>query len=81
VTRINSQLRGGLEILSVSAQSAAARAGIQKGDILVGLQHWETISLGNVSYVLNHQEFPTFSPLMCYILRSGQVHRYQLKSP
>jgi serine protease Do len=81
VARVNSQLRGGLEVLAVSAQSAAARAGIQKGDILVGLHQWETVSLGNVTYVLNHPELPTFSPLLCYILRSGQVHRKELRTP
>jgi serine protease Do len=80
IARLNSQLHGGLEVMAVSNESVAARAGIQKGDILVGLHQWETVSLDNVTYVLNHPELPTFSPLAFYILRSGQVRRGQLNA-
>jgi serine protease Do len=80
VTRVHNQLHGGLEVTAVNSQSAASRAGIQKGDILVGLHQWETITLDNVTYVLNHPELPTFNPLSFYILRAGQVRRGQLTS-
>jgi serine protease Do len=75
VVRANPQLRGGLGVTDVREGSAASRAGIEKGDILVGLHQWEMLSLDNVQYVLNHPDLASFLPLRFYILRGGQVHR------
>ena len=60
---------------STSSRMACARAGLKKGDILVGLHQWETLSLDNVTYVLNHPELTTFNPLSFFVLRGGQVAR------
>jgi serine protease Do len=79
VTRINSELRGGLEVTAVSANGLAARAGIRKGDILVGLQQYETISLDNVTYVLNLPELATPGPVPFFVLRAGKVQRGQME--
>ncbi len=79
VTRFNSELRGGLEVTAVNANSAAGRAGIKKGDILVGLHQYETIAVENVTYVLNLPEVNNTSPVPFYILRGGQVRRGQLE--
>jgi serine protease Do len=78
VTRVNRQLHGGLEIVNVQADGVAAKAGLKKGDILVGLHQWETLSLENVTYVLSHPELATFNPMSFYILRGGQVRRGNL---
>jgi serine protease Do len=75
ISRINRQLHGGLEVTMVNADGAAARAGIRRGDILVGLHQWETVNLDNVAYVLTHPDFPSFNPLSYHIIRSGQVRR------
>jgi serine protease Do len=75
VSRAHPQLRGGLVIGEVVADSPAARAGLRNGDILVGLHQWEMLTLDNVVYVLNHPDRQSFSPLKFYILRGGQVHR------
>jgi serine protease Do len=75
VTRVNGDLHGGLEVTAVSSSGAAARAGIRKGDILVGLHQFETVSLDNVTYVLNHPDLTAFNPISFYILRSGQVRK------
>jgi serine protease Do len=75
VSRISPQLHGGLTVLEVNANGPADRAGVQKGDILLGLHQWETLSLDNVAFVLNHPDLGTFNPLTFYILRSGQVRR------
>jgi serine protease Do len=80
VARVNTQLHGGLEVTAVNSDSVGGRAGIVKGDILVGLHQWETVSLDNVTYVLNHPELPTFNPLSFYIVRAGQVRRGQLNA-
>jgi serine protease Do len=75
VGRINQQLNGGLEVTGVLPDSVAARAGIRRGDIVVGLHQWETLSLDNVVYVLTHPDLPSFNPLSFYIVRNGQVRR------
>jgi serine protease Do len=75
VTRSSPQLRGGLAILEVDPHGVAEKAGIQRGDILVGLHQWETINLDNVVFVLTNPELPNFNPLCFYILRAGQVRR------
>ncbi|MEZ6044374.1 MAG: trypsin-like peptidase domain-containing protein [Planctomycetaceae bacterium] len=67
--------RGGMKVLDVRDDSTASRNGIRTGDILVGLHKWETINYDNVSYVLEHPQLQTFSPLRFFILR-GQETRY-----
>jgi serine protease Do len=73
VAKANPQLRGGLLVTDVSAGSVAATAGIQKGDVLVGLHLWETLNLDNVSFVLNHKDLATFLPLKYFIARDGKL--------
>jgi serine protease Do len=75
VTRSNHQLHGGLLVLDVSANSPAAKSEIMRGDILVGLHQWETVSVENVVFVLNHPDLATFNPLRFFIVRGGQLHR------
>ncbi len=75
VSKSSRQLNGGLSVAEVRADSVAGKAGIQRGDILIGLHQWETVSLDNVVFVLTHRDLPTFNPLTFYIVRTGQVHR------
>lgn len=75
VANVNQHLHGGLVISEVQADGVAGKAGIQRGDILVGLHQWETVSLDNVAFVLSHPDLPSFNPLRFYIVRAGQVHR------
>jgi serine protease Do len=79
VVRTSPQLHGGLAVVDLTPNGPAERSGIQRGDILVGLHLWETLSLDNVAFVLNHQDLATFSPLSFYILRSGRVHHGQFQ--
>lgn len=46
--------RGGLKVLEVRADSPAAAQGIQPGDIILGIHKWETITLDNLSFVLEN---------------------------
>jgi serine protease Do len=78
VAKANPQLRGGLYITEVDSDSPAGKAGMQRGDILVGLHQFETLSLENVTWVLNHPELDSFSPLKFFLVRGGQVRRGQL---
>ncbi len=75
VSRVNQQLHGGLAVTELRAEGLAAKAGIQRGDILVGLHSWEMLTVDNVLFVLNHNDLASFNPLRFYIIRSGQVHR------
>jgi serine protease Do len=75
VSRTNAQLHGGLTVVDVNPDGPAGKAGIQRGDILVGLHQWETLTLDNVVFVLTHPDLASFNPLRFYIVRSGQVHR------
>src|SRR5262249_46003900 len=75
VSRSSSQLHGGLAVVNTNPDGPAAKAGIQRGDILVGLHQWEMVTLENVVFVLNHPDLASFNPLRFFILRSGQVHR------
>jgi serine protease Do len=80
VSRVNRQLNGGLEVTSVHGEGAAARAGIRRGDVLVGLHQWETLSMDNVVFVLTHPDLASFNPLSFYIVRGGQVRRGWIQS-
>ena len=75
VSRNNQQLHGGVAILDLDPQGPAAKAGLQRGDILVGLHQWETVSVDNVTFVLTHPELASFNPLRFFIVRAGQIHK------
>ena len=63
----------------INAEGPAARSGIKKGDVLVGLHQWETLNLENVTFVLNHPDLANFQPMSFYVLRTGQVRRGSLQ--
>jgi serine protease Do len=46
-------LHGGMMVTEVEKTGPAARVGVRRGDILVGLNGYETVTLENVAYVLN----------------------------
>jgi serine protease Do len=73
VQGIDKQLRGGLWLTEVSASGLAGKAGLKAGDILLGLHQWETLSLDNVSYVLNRADLATFNPVRVIFVRDGKI--------
>ena len=64
---------GGLKITAVRPNSPAAGQGIRSGDVLVGMHIWETVSLENVTYILNRPDFASFNPVTFYILRAEKT--------
>jgi len=72
---VNKDLRGGLAITDVNPDSPAARAGFQRGDVLIGLHQWETISADNVTFVLNHPDLASFFPLKYFLIHNGELKR------
>jgi serine protease Do len=80
VSKSQPQLHGGLLIADVRPDSSASKAGLQRGDILIGLHQWETLTTDSVQWVLNHPDLATFNPLKFYVLRAGQMHRGYLQA-
>ena len=80
VSRANAKLRGGLEVSQSNPNGAAAQAGISKGDILVGLKEWETMTLDNVAYVLSRPDLRSLMPLNFWIIRGGTLHQGMIKN-
>jgi serine protease Do len=73
VARANPQLHGGLALTEVAPGSVAANAGLVRGDVLVGLHQWETLTADNVAFVLNHKDLASFLPLKFYVARDGRL--------
>src|SRR5207248_2412150 len=73
VAKANPQLHGGLLVTEVAVGGPGATAGLQKGDVLVGLHTWETLTADNVAFVLNHKDFAGFLPLKFFYARDGKL--------
>ena len=57
----NRAIAADLSVAAVRPDSPAAKQGIRRGDVLVGMHIWETMTLENVDYVLNRPDFADFS--------------------
>lgn len=79
VSEANRDLRGGLRIKSMAKGSVMSKAGIEPGDIIVSLHHWEVVSLENAAWVLSHPDRKSFSPMACYFLRGGHMERVMVE--
>lgn len=75
VAAASAQLQGGLEVVEINPDGAAAKAGMQRGDILIGLHQFKTQTLDHVAFVLNHRDLASFNPLAFFIIRNGEVQR------
>ena len=71
--RFKTRYRGGLTVMGVRPGSPAAAQGIHRGDVLVGMHVWETISLENVAYIINRPDFAGMNPMKFFILRGNET--------
>jgi serine protease Do len=76
-----SQYRGGLSVTAVRPHSLAADRGIRRGDVLLGMHIWETISLDNVDYIVHRPDLASFNPVKIWILRESKIHYGSLPIP
>jgi len=67
--KYNTRYRGGLRVRDVRVGSPAHSQGIRRGDVLLGIHVWETVTVENVVYILRREDFEEFNPLKFYILR------------
>jgi serine protease Do len=70
---LNTRYRGGLTVLDVRPGSPAAQQGIRRGDILVGMHIWETISLENIAYILERDDLSKLDSIVFYIVRGSDT--------
>ncbi len=82
VAAASPKLRGGLYVQSVLPNGPGARATIQKGDILVGMnvgdRHWETIKPENILVILRQPEVARAHGVQFYIVRRNGLLRGSL---
>lgn len=69
----NTKYKGGLRVTAVRPGSQAAEQGIRRGDVLVGMHVWQTVSLENINYILDREDLDSINPLVFYILRDGDT--------
>jgi serine protease Do len=72
-SRLNTRYRGGLTVLDVRPGSPAAQQGIRRGDVLVGMHVWETISLENIAYILERDDLSKLESVVFYIVRGSDT--------
>ena len=71
--QLNSRYRGGLLVTEVRPGGPAASQGIRRGDVLVGMHVWETLSMENVAYILEREDLAKLDPVTFYIVRGSDT--------
>ena len=67
-----SKFRGCISVIDVRPDGAAAQPGVQPGDILVGINLWETLNDDNIDYILHRKDLANLQPFKFRILRVNQ---------
>jgi serine protease Do len=73
VQKLQARYRGGLLVKEVRSGGPASDQGIRSGDVLVGLHVWETVSVDNITYVLDKAREDNLGPLKFYVLRGRET--------
>jgi serine protease Do len=63
-----------LLVTAVRPDGPAAREGIQRGDVLLGMHVFETVSLENVMYVIKRPEFTSAQPLKFLLIHNETLY-------
>jgi len=79
VQAVSPKLRGGLYVQAVAPGGPAARASIQKGDILVGMhvgtRDLETLQPENLLFILDQSKAARAQALPYYLVRRNVIHQ------
>ena len=65
--------RGGMRVAAVRPGSSSNQSRIQVGDILLGLEGYETLNADNMNYVMDDAEKNQTSSLEFYVYRGGKL--------
>lgn len=71
--KYQTRYRGGMKVVAVRPDSPAFQHGVRRGDILLGMHKWETISPDNIAYILSCAEFKANQPFKFYLLRGNET--------
>jgi serine protease Do len=71
--QFQTRYRGGLLVVAVRPEGPAAAQGIRRGDVLVGMHIWETVTPENVAYIMNRPDFGSLNPVKFFILRGTET--------
>ncbi|MEZ6062730.1 MAG: trypsin-like peptidase domain-containing protein [Planctomycetaceae bacterium] len=80
---LDSRYKGGMKIVYVKSGGLASVHGIKSGDILLGLDGYETLGVRNLSFILQEARLRKMDTLSFQILRSGAgalIGRMNLRS-
>ena len=64
---------GGMKIVNVSADSLAAKHGIKRGDVLLGLDGFETLDDRNLNFILQDSRLKSLTTMKFQIFRGNQA--------
>ena len=64
--------KGGLRVVNVRTGSLAEQAGMQFGDIIVGIMDWQVPSMNSLDWVLSNSQFLISRESKYYIIRKGK---------
>ena len=78
---LSPRYRGGMRVSEVRASSSSDQSRIRKGDILLGLEGYETLNADNMSYVMNDAESKRSTSLEFYVFRDGKLLKGWLQLP
>ena len=74
---IRGRYEGGMRISFIRAGSPAARHGMRIGDILVGLDNFQTLGSDNLRYILGDDRVQQMAQLSFQIVRAGSPQPLQ----
>jgi beta-lactamase regulating signal transducer with metallopeptidase domain len=78
---VMSKYEGGLQVIEVRPDGPASRSGIQKNDVLVGLERYQTLKATDVFWLLDHLRVDQapLSTLRFHVVRAGETIYGDLK--
>ncbi|MBL8815429.1 MAG: trypsin-like peptidase domain-containing protein [Planctomyces sp.] len=68
---LRGRYKGGMKVAQVRNDSLASRYGIRSGDVLVGLDGYETLGPDNLRFILDERQLKSLTVLSYQILRGG----------
>ena len=68
-----SRYHGGMRVIDIKADSAAANQGIQAGDILVAIHGWETASEQDIRYIVSRGNLEELGPVKFWVIRGNET--------